>query len=73
VVLFGSSDSMAWRPWSRSAPQSGVVQNPYPCNPCRGDRCYAFAQPECILSITPEQVRAAVERVLAPAGVARMA
>lgn len=73
VVLFGSSDSAAWRPWSRSAPQSEVVQNNYTCNPCRGDRCYAFAQPECILSITPEQVRAAVERVLAPAGVVRMA
>lgn len=72
VVLFGSSDSMAWRPWSRAATHT-VVQNPYDCNPCRGDRCYAFAQPECILSITPEQVRAAVERVLAPAGVARMA
>ncbi|MGH9805487.1 MAG: glycosyltransferase family 9 protein, partial [Candidatus Acidiferrales bacterium] len=73
VVLFGSSDSEAWRPWTRSAPLSAVVQNSYACNPCRGDRCYAFAQPECILSITPEQVRAAVERVLAPAGVVRMA
>jgi len=72
VVLFGSSDSIAWRPWSRS-PAHTVVQNPYDCNPCRGDRCYAFAQPECILSIAPEQVRAAIERVLAPAGVARMA
>ncbi|MGH9787739.1 MAG: glycosyltransferase family 9 protein [Candidatus Acidiferrales bacterium] len=72
VVLFGSSDSEAWRPWSRS-PAHAIVQNPYACNPCRGDRCYAFAQPECILSITPEQVRAAVERVLAPAGVVRMA
>jgi ADP-heptose:LPS heptosyltransferase len=72
VVLFGSSDAAAWRPWSHS-PAHAIVQNPYACNPCRGDRCYAFAQPECILSITPEQVRAAVERVLAPAGVARMA
>jgi ADP-heptose:LPS heptosyltransferase len=73
VVLFGSSDSEAWRPWTRAAPLCAVVQNSYACNPCRGDRCYAFAQPECILSITPEQVRAAIERVLAPAGVARMA
>jgi ADP-heptose:LPS heptosyltransferase len=73
VVLFGSSDSEAWRPWSRAGALGAVVQNPYACNPCRGDRCYAFAQPECILSITPQQVRAAIERVLAPAGVARMA
>lgn len=62
VVLFGSSDSVAWAPWR--APHA-LVQNYYPCNPCRGDRCYAFAEPQCILSITPEQVRAAVERVLA--------
>jgi predicted lipopolysaccharide heptosyltransferase III len=63
VVLYGSSDSSRWHPWR--APHA-VVQNYYPCNPCRGDRCYAFAQPECILSITLEQVRAAVERLLAP-------
>lgn len=63
VVLFGSSDSTAWSPWR--APHI-LVQNYYPCNPCRGDRCYAFAEPECILSITPEQVRAAVDRALAP-------
>jgi len=63
VVLFGSSDANAWSPW-RAA--HALVQNYYPCNPCRGDRCYAFAQPECILSITLEQVQAAVERALAP-------
>jgi len=68
VVLFGSSDSEAWRPWS-PAPLTAVVQNPYPCNPCKGDRCYAFAQPECILSITLPQVQAAVERLLAPVSV----
>lgn len=62
VVLFGSSDSVAWRPWR--APHA-IMQNDFPCNPCRGDRCYAFAEPQCILSITPEQVHAAVERLLA--------
>ncbi len=60
VVLFGSMDSTIWRPWK--APHE-VVQNYYPCNPCKGDRCYAFAQPECILSITVEQVRVAVQRL----------
>lgn len=62
VVLFGSSDSAAWSPWR--APHA-LVQNHYSCNPCRGDRCYAFPEPQCILSITEEQVRAAVERALA--------
>jgi ADP-heptose:LPS heptosyltransferase len=69
VVLFGSSNSTVWRPWRAS---HEIVQNHYACNPCRGDRCYAFAQPECILSITLEQVRAAVERVLAPASRGRV-
>lgn len=62
VVLFGSSDSTAWGPWRTP---HVVVQNDYACNPCRGDRCYAFAEPQCILSISLEQVRAAVERLLA--------
>jgi predicted lipopolysaccharide heptosyltransferase III len=63
VVLFGSSDASAWSPWRAS---HALVQNYYACNPCRGDRCYAFAQPECILSITLAQAQAAVERVLTP-------
>jgi len=63
VVLFGSSSSTVWGPWR--TPHE-IVQNYYACNPCRQDRCYAFAQPECILSITLDQVRAAVERALAP-------
>lgn len=67
VVLFGSMDSAAWHPWR--APYA-LVQNYYPCNPCRGDRCYAFSEPECILSITPEQVQVAVERMLSPLSLA---
>ncbi|MFQ5927701.1 MAG: glycosyltransferase family 9 protein, partial [Terriglobia bacterium] len=61
VVLFGSSNSVAWGPW-RAA--HALVQNYYPCNPCPGDRCYAFDEPQCVLSITPEQVQQAVERAL---------
>ena len=76
VVIFGSSSSAIWGPWPRPAPRAGtqpwgegpaarVVQNSYDCNPCPGDRCYRFERPECILSITFEQVREAVEAVLA--------
>jgi ADP-heptose:LPS heptosyltransferase len=54
VVIFGSSDSNTWRPWQNP---HRVVQNDFPCNPCKGDRCYAFAEPQCILSVTPEQVK----------------
>lgn len=63
VVIFGSSSSQIWGPWP---PKSSwrIVQNNYDCNPCPGDRCYRFERPECILSITFEQVRSAVETVL---------
>lgn len=69
VVIFGSSSSPIWGPWPppQLNPSSCVVQNPFDCNPCPGDRCYKFSQPECILSVTFEQVRDAVKKVLAPA------
>ena len=67
VVVFGSSSSAIWGPWPRetSDPAMKVVQNFYECNPCPGDRCYRFERPECILSVSLGQVRAAVENVLA--------
>lgn len=64
VVIFGSSSSRIWGPWRPRAPWR-IVQNPYECNPCPGDRCYRYERPECILSVTFEQVRSAVEEVLA--------
>ena len=66
VVIFGSSSSLIWGPWPPSGPGglSQIVQNPYHCNPCPGDHCYRFEQPECILSVTVPQVRAAIESVL---------
>jgi heptosyltransferase III len=62
VVIFGSSSSVHWRPWQTP---HRVVQNDFPCNPCAGDRCYAFAEPRCILSVTLEQVREACSSLLA--------
>jgi lipopolysaccharide heptosyltransferase III len=66
VVIFGSSSSVIWGPWPRATAEtsSRIVQNPYDCNPCPGDRCYQFARPECILSVTFEQVRSAVGEAL---------
>jgi ADP-heptose:LPS heptosyltransferase len=70
VVIFGSSSSSIWGPWPRRAsnPPARVVQNFYECNPCPGDRCYRFERPECILSVSFEQVKWAVETVLAQSG-----
>jgi ADP-heptose:LPS heptosyltransferase len=61
VMIFGASTPVLWRPWQ--VPHR-VVQNLLPCNPCPGDRCYAFAQPECILSVTFDQVRDACQSIL---------
>jgi heptosyltransferase III len=62
VAIFGSSSSVHWRPWQTA---HRVVQNDFPCNPCPGDRCYAFAEPRCILSVTLEQVQQACAALLA--------
>ena len=62
VAIFGSSSSVHWRPWQTA---HRVVQNDFPCNPCPGDRCYAFAEPRCILSITLDQVCDACSSLLA--------
>ncbi len=64
VVIFGSSSSVIWGPWPPQGP-GRIVQNFYDCNPCPGDRCYRFERPECILSVTFEQVRSAVQAALA--------
>lgn len=61
AIIFGSSSSVQWRPWKV---EHRVVQNDFPCNPCKGDRCYAFDEPKCILSISFEQVRDACEALL---------
>lgn len=63
VALFSATDAVVWRPWQTAA---RVVHNVYACNPCPADRCYAFARPECILSITCDQVRAAIADLLPP-------
>lgn len=67
VVIFGSSSSTIWGPWPRHDDQgpARVVKNSYDCNPCPGDRCYRYERPECILSVRFEQVRSAIEEVLA--------
>ncbi len=60
VVLFGPASSVRWHPWQ--AP-SRLVQNHFPCNPCAMFRCEAFSEPECIRSITVDQVWQAVEQL----------
>jgi len=61
AVLFGPASSVRWSPWR--AP-SVLVQNYFPCNPCAMYTCEAFDEPECIRSITVDQVVKAIDRLL---------
>ncbi len=61
VAIFGSSSSVYWRPWHV---EHRIAQNDFPCNSCRGDRCYAFDEPRCILSVSVDQVQQACEGLL---------
>lgn len=61
VVIFGSSDSRVWRPWKTC---HQVVETHWDCKPCPGDRCYAFDEPRCILSVEFEAVRQAVAALI---------
>ena len=61
LVLFGSSDSGLWHPWQTT---HEIVQNSFDCNPCPGYRCLVYDEPRCILSITPAQVKEALQRLL---------
>jgi heptosyltransferase III len=61
VALFGPASAIRWSPWR--AP-SVLVQNYFPCNPCAMYACEAFDEPECIRSITVDQVTKAVDSLM---------
>ena len=62
VVIFGSSNTVHWRPWTTQANE--FVLEELPCQPCHGYFCAEFEKPECILRVPVERVVAAIDRVL---------
>ncbi len=62
VVIFGSSNRDHWRPWMY-APNE-VVFEEFACQPCAGYECKEYGEPRCILSVKPEKVIAAIDRLL---------
>lgn len=68
VVIFGSSDSAVWHPWRTP---HRVIETRWDCKPCPGDRCYAFDEPRCILSVEPAVVLSAVDELIAHTGTSR--
>lgn len=64
VVLFGPASSERWRPWvADETTRAVLVQNYFACNPCPMYTCTAFPEPECIRSISIEQVMSAIDTV----------
>jgi len=66
VVIFGSSNTAHWRPWTPGLSSSAaeVVIEEMDCQPCHGYFCEKFDEPECIKRVPVERVIAATERVL---------
>jgi lipopolysaccharide heptosyltransferase II len=62
VVIFGSSNHNHWRPWT-DAPNE-IVYEEFHCQPCPGYECKEFGEPRCILTVQPQKVFDAIDRVL---------
>ncbi len=62
VVVFGSSNRNHWSPWT-DAPHEMVFEE-LPCQPCPGYVCSEFGEPKCILTVRPDSVTAAIDRLL---------
>ncbi len=61
VVIWGSSDFQAWRPWNT---RYEAVRSDLPCIPCPGYTCKVFGEPKCIQDITVPRVAEACNRIL---------
>ena len=57
VVIFGSSNHVAWHPWGT---EYRLLRSDLECVPCPGYQCLHYPEPECIHSISGRQVLEAV-------------
>lgn len=62
VALFGPSNEHEWGPWQ--VPQRVLVSD-HACRPCRLDGCGGGKVSECLTTLRPETVLAAVDSLLA--------
>lgn len=60
VVIFGSSNPVAWRPWGV---RYRLVRSTQPCIPCPGYRCLRFDSPRCIQDVPVEAVWNAIHEL----------
>lgn len=72
VALFGPSGDKEWGPWpisgvGRAVPHRVVASTRHPCRPCGIDGCGGGKVSDCLVSLTPENVFAALDALLAEA------
>lgn len=63
VALFGPSGDKQWGPWG--VPSRVVASDTHPCRPCGHDGCGGGKISDCLATLTPDQVFAAAEALLA--------
>lgn len=73
VAIFGPSNERAWGPWTGGQGHAAVVRHDLSCSPCfyaghRLGRRWGCPERTCLQLVTPSEVCAAAERVLAAAG-----
>ena len=62
VVVFGPTSEQNWGPWMH--PKARVVTQPFSCRPCYQDGCGGSKKSDCLLSISPHALLAALDEVL---------
>jgi heptosyltransferase-3 len=61
VALFGPTSELNWGPWMH--PKARVVTNNFSCRPCFQDGCGGSKMSDCLFSIPPKKILAALEEV----------
>jgi lipopolysaccharide heptosyltransferase II len=61
VVVWGSSNYRAWRPWGT---RYELIKSDLDCIPCPGYSCAVYGSPRCILDITVQRVFEACRKML---------
>ena len=62
VALFGPSGDIEWAPWKVAA--RVVASRSFPCRPCGLDGCGGGKVSECLTTLPPQEVLAAVDDLL---------
>jgi heptosyltransferase-3 len=66
VAWFGPSDERVWGPWR--VPHRVVASTAHSCRPCHNNGCGGSNNSDCLLTLPPDPVFAAVTSLLAETG-----